>query len=208
MFCLLAANLIGVGIAFNYIGKIPLYIGVLIIGVPVIIYTTYGGLGAAIFTNGLQAILITPMLFVTAIIAFKNSGGPVAIYNGIQKNAPEFLKVFHPTGLEFALMIIIAVSAAELLNQALWQRVYSAKDIKVVKKGLLSASFMTFPMTIVAASFGLMAVAFNMELPHPSIATALMADHLLPSWASLIFMMIIVLAATSTASDALAAFHQ
>ena len=65
---------------------------------------------------------------------------------------------------------------------------------------------MTFPMTIVAASFGLMAVAYNMELPHPSIATALMADYLLPPWASMIFMMIIVLAATSTASDALAGF--
>lgn len=206
MFCLLGANLIGVGIAFNYIGKVPLYIGVLVIGVPVIIYTTYGGLGAAIFTNGLQAILITPMLFITAIIALKNSGGPVAIYNGIQEHAPEFLNVFHPTGLEFALMIIIAVSAAELLNQALWQRVYSAKDIKVMKKGLISASFMTFPMTIISASFGLMAVAYNLELPHPSIATALMADYLLPPWASLLFMMIVVLAATSTASDALAGF--
>jgi Na+/proline symporter len=71
---------------------------------------------------------------------------------------------------------------------------------------LISASLMTFPMTIIAASFGLMAVAFNMELPHPSIATALMAHYLLPPWASMIFMMIIVLAATSTASDALAAF--
>jgi len=206
MFCLLAANLIGAGIAFNYIGQIPIHIGVLIIGVPVIIYTTYGGLGAAIFTNGLQAILITPMLFITAIIAFKNSGGPVAIYSGIQEHAPEFLNVFNPSGMEFALMIIIAVSAAELLNQALWQRVYSAKDIRVVKKGLLSSSLMTFPMTIIAASFGLMAVAYNMELPHPSIATALMAHHLLPPWASMIFMMIVVLAATSTASDALAGF--
>jgi SSS family solute:Na+ symporter len=206
MFCLLAANLIGAGIAFNYIGHVPLYIGVLVIGVPVIIYTSYGGLGAAIFTNGLQAILITPMLFITAHLAFRNSGGTVAIYNGIQEHAPDFLKVFHPTGLEFALMIIIAVSAAELLNQALWQRVYSAKDIRVVKKGLVSASLMTFPMTIVAASFGLMAVAYNIELPHPSIATALMADNLLPPWASMIFMMIIVLAATSTASDALAGF--
>jgi len=206
MFCLLAANLIGAGIAFNYIGQVPIHIGVLIIGVPVIIYTTYGGLGAAIFTNGLQAILITPMLFITAIIAFKNSGGPVAIYSGIQEHAPEFLNVFNPSGMEFALMIIIAVSAAELLNQALWQRVYSAKDIRVVKKGLLSSSLMTFPMTIIAASFGLMAVAYNMELPHPSIATALMAHHLLPPWASMIFMMIVVLAATSTASDALAGF--
>lgn len=206
MFCLMGANLIGGGIAFNYIGKVPLYIGVLIIGVPVIIYTSYGGLFAAIFTNALQAILLTPMLFIAAIIAIKKSGGAVAIYDGVQKHAPEFLNVFHPTGLEFALMIIIAVSAAELLNQALWQRVYAAKDIKVVKKGLISASIMTFPMTIIAASFGLMAVAYNMELPHPSIATALMADYLLPPWASILFMLIVVLAATSTASDALAAF--
>jgi len=206
MFCLLAANLIGAGIAFNYIGQVPIHIGVLVIGVPVIIYTTYGGLGAAIFTNGLQAILITPMMFVTALLAFKQSGGPVAIYSGIEQHAPEFLDIFNASGMEFALMIIIAVSAAELLNQALWQRVYSAKDITVIKSGLISASFMTFPMTIIAASFGLMAVAYNMELPHPSIATALMADYLLPPWASMVFMMVVVLAATSTASDALAGF--
>lgn len=206
LFCLLTANFIGVGIAFQYLGGIPLYLGVLIIGVPVILYTTYGGLGAAIFTNGLQALLITPLLFITAFIAFRSSGGTEAIFNGVMKNSPEFLNVFHPSGFEFALMIIIALSAAELLNQALWQRVYSAKDIKVVKKGLISSSIMTFPMTIVAASFGLIAIALNMDLPHPSIATALVSHTLLPEWASMLFVMVIVLAATSTGADALAAF--
>ena len=103
-------------------------------------------------------------------------------------------------------MIIIAVTAAELLNQALWQRVYSAKDISVVKKGLISSSIMTFPMTIVAASLGLIAVAMKMDLPHPSIATALVSHTLLPEWASMLFVMVIVLAATSTGADSLAAF--
>nr|WP_280518709.1 hypothetical protein [Lederbergia wuyishanensis] len=206
LFCLLTANLIGVGIAFKYLGGIPLYLGVLIIGIPVIIYTTYGGLNAAIFTNGIQAILITPLLFITVLMAFNKSGGPAEIFQGVMNNSPQFMNIFHPSGLEFAIMIIIAVSAAELLNQALWQRVYSAKDIRVIKKGLISSSIMTFPMTIAAASFGLIAIAMKMELPHPSIATALVAHSLLPEWASMLFVMVIVLAATSTGADSLAAF--
>lgn len=206
LFCLLVANLVGVGIAFKYLGGVPIYLGVLIVGIPVIIYTTYGGLGAAIFTNGIQAILITPFLFITAFIAFRNSGGPKEIYNGVMENSPEFLNVFHRSGLEFALMIIIALAAAEILNQALWQRVYSAKDVRVIKKGLLSSSVMTFPMAIIAASFGLIAIAMSMDLPHPSIATALVSHTLLPEWASMLFVMVIVLAATSTGADSLAAF--
>src|SRR5690606_34078520 len=133
----------------KYLGGIPIWGGVLIIGIPVIIYTTYGGLGAAIFTNNIQAILLTALLFVVAFLAIRNTGGTTEIYNGILENSPEFLNVFRPSGVKFAIMIIIAVASAELLNQALWQRVYSAKDIKVVKKGLISASIMTFPMAIV-----------------------------------------------------------
>jgi Na+/proline symporter len=206
LFCLLASNFIGAGIAFQYLGDIPIYLGVLIIGVPVIFYTTYGGLGAAIFTNAIQALLLTPLLFVTAWIAFTNSGGTTKIYQGIMENSPEFLNVFNPSGIKFAVMIIIAVSAAELLNQALWQRVYSAKDFRVIKKGLINASIMTFPMAIIAAAFGLIAIAMNMDLPHPSIGTALVSHALLPEWASMLFVMVIVLAVTSTGSDSLSAF--
>ena len=206
LFCLLVANLIGAGIAFQYLGGMPIYAGVLIIGIPVMIYTTYGGLGAAIFTNSIQAILLTPLLFVVAFFAFRNLGGTSVVYEGVIENAPEMMNIFHASGVEFALMIIIAVASAELLNQALWQRVYSAKDSKVVKKGLINASIMTFPMAIIAGVFGLIAISMGMDLPHTSIGTALVAHTVLPEWGSMLFVLVIVLATTSTGSDALAAF--
>ncbi|MEC5425916.1 hypothetical protein QGM71_20910 [Virgibacillus sp. C22-A2] len=206
LFCLLVANLIGAGIAFQYLGGMPICVGVLIIGIPVMIYTTYGGLGAAIFTNSIQAILLTPLLFVVAFFAFRNLGGTGAVYEGVVENAPELMNIFHGPGVEFAIMIIIAVASAELLNQALWQRVYSAKDVQVVKRGLINASIMTFPMAIIAGVFGLIAISMAMDLPHTSIGTALVAHTVLPEWGSMLFVLIIVLATTSTGSDALAAF--
>lgn len=206
MFILLASNLIGAAIAFRYLGGVPMVLGVLIIGVPIIIYTTYGGLGAAIFTNGIQAILITPLLLIPCAMAFFKLGGPGAVFDGIMKHNPDFLKISYGPGLEFGLMIIIAVAAAEMMNQALWQRIYSAESHAVVVKSLISSAIMTFPMTIVAASLGLIAVSMGIELPHPSIASALVTHQLLPSWVSALFVMVVVLAAASTGGDALSGF--
>ena len=79
-------------------------------------------------------------------------GGPGAIFQGVAEHKPEFLNFGWDGGMQFAIMIILAVSAAEMLNQTLWQRIYTARDHKVIRKSLLSSAVMVFPMTIVAAS--------------------------------------------------------
>ena len=128
------------------------------------------------------------------------------VYDSIMKVQPEFLKIFSSSGIQFAVMIIIAVTAAELLNQTLWQRVYSAKNHKVVRNALLSAAIMIFPMTIVAAFFGLSAVAMNIEVPHTSVVGALVVDASVPRWVCLLFVLVIMLGASSTGGDALSGF--
>lgn len=206
MFVLLSVNIIGASIMFRFIGGVPPLLGVLVIGVPIIVYTMYGGLGAAVITNAIQAICLVPLLFITCYSAIGRVGGASGIFEGIMAQNPDFLKIFYSSGFQFAIMIIIAVCAAELMNQALWQRVYAAKDHAVVKKALLSSAVMVFPMTIIAASLGLIAVSMGMELPHPSIASVLVIYEVLPIWATLAFSVVVVLAATSTGADGLSAF--
>ncbi len=206
MFILMSSNLIGAAIALKYIGGIPVMTAILVIGIPIILYSTYGGLGAAIFTNGIQSLLITPLLLIPALFALRKMGGAGALYDKILEVNPSFLEVFNKSGIEFAILIIIAVCSAELLNQALWQRVYSAKDQKIINKSLISSAIMTFPMTIVAASLGLVAVALKMDLPHTSIAPALVINTLVPQWMVVMFVLVVILAAASTAGDALSAF--
>ena len=145
MFILFTSNLTGAAIAFKYIGGVPMVLSVLVVGYPTIYFATRGGVSAAIFSNGLQSILITPFLILPAIYVLIHFGGSGMVYDSIMKVQPEFLKIFSSSGIQFAVMIIIAVTAAELLNQTLWQRVYSAKNHKVVGNALLSAAIMIFP---------------------------------------------------------------
>lgn len=206
MFILFASNLTGAALAFKYIGGIPMLISVLIVGVPTIYFATRGGVSAAIFSNGLQSILITPFLILPAVFALAHFGGPQPVYDAVMAAKPEFLKVFDRNGLEFAVMIIIAVCAAELLNQTLWQRVYSAKSHKVIKRSLLISAIMVFPMTIVAAFFGLAALSMNIEVPHTSVVAALVVDASVSRWVCTLFVLVIMLGASSTGGDALSGF--
>ena len=206
MFILFASNLTGATLAFEYIGGIPPIVSVLIVGIPTIYFATQGGASAAIFSNGLQSILITPFLILPAAFTLFHFQGTGQIYETIMEVKPEFLEVFDRAGVEFAIMIIIAVCAAELLNQTLWQRVYAAKNHKIIRKSLLASAIMILPMTIVAAFFGLAAVAMDVEVPHTSVVAALVVNDSVPKWVCTLFVLVIMLGASSTGGDALSGF--
>jgi len=206
MFILFASNLTGAVLAFKYVGGIPILISVLVVGIPTIYFSTRGGVSAAIFSNGLQSILITPFLIIPAVFVLLHFQGAGAVYNAVLSEKPAYLDIFNGSGMEFAIMIIIAVCSAELLNQTLWQRVYSAKSHKVIKRSLLASAIMVFPMTIIAAFFGLAAFAVNVEVPHTSVVAALVVNGSVPVWASTIFLLVIMLGASSTGGDALSGF--
>lgn len=181
-------------------------LSVLLIGVPTIYFATQGGVNAAIYSNGLQSILMAPLLFIPAFFVLRGFGGAGNIYDGILEAAPQALMVFNEGGLRFAVMIIIAVAAAELLNQTLWQRVYAAKDHKILRRSLISSAVMILPLTVVAAFFGLSALATDIEVVHTSIVGALVINNNVPEFVSLLFIIIIMLGASSTAGDALSGF--
>lgn len=206
MFVLLCSNLIGAAIAFKYIGGVPMIISILTIGIPTIYFAAFGGVGAAIFTSGLQSLLITPLLLIPSAVAIFGLGGPGAIFDGLMEKAPDLLKIDFGPGVQFAIMIVIAVAAAEMLNQTLWQRIYTAESPKVIKKSLLSAAVMTFPMTIIAALFGLTAIILPASIENTSIASAMAISQTVPQWACAIFVLVVVLAASSTGGDALSGF--
>lgn len=206
MFILFVSNLTGAALAFKYIGGVPMLVSVLVVGIPTVYFATSGGVNAALFSNGLQSILITPFLIIPAIFALVHYGGAGKIYDSVLAAKPEFLEILNIPGLEFAVMIIIAVCAAELLNQTLWQRIYVAKDHKTVSRSLLYAALMILPMTIIAAVFGLAVVGTGSEVPHTSIAGAIFIDETVPKWVTTIFLVVIMLGASSTGGDALSGF--
>ena len=206
MFLLFATNMTGATLAFNYVGGIPRIISVLIIGIPTMYFAMRGGVIAAIFSSGLQSILITPFLIVPVIFVLTHFHGAAPVFADIMRTQPEFLEIGNSGGVQFAIMIIIAVCAAELMNQTLWQRIYSASSNKIVKRSLVAAAVMVFPMTIIASFLGLAAVAMKLDVPHTSVVAALVVNETVPRWANTLFILVIMLAATSTGGDALSGF--
>lgn len=206
MFILLVSNLIGAALVFKYMGGVPMIVSVLAIGLPTIYFAAFGGVRAAITANGIQSLLITPLLVLPAAFVLFDVGGPGAIFRGVAEHKPEFLNFGWDGGMQFAIMIILAVSAAEMLNQTLWQRIYTARDHKVIRKSLLSSAVMVFPMTIVAAFLGMAAIGLGTNVPHTSIVSGMVVFEQTPSWVAALFSVVVVLAASSTGGDALSGF--
>lgn len=206
MFVLLVSNFIGAALVFKYIGGVPMIVSVLAIGVPTLYFAGFGGVKAAIATNGLQSLIITPLLLLPAGYILVDLGGTDSIFAGVLAHAPEFLNIGWDPSMQFAVMIIIAVTSAELLNQSLWQRIYTAKNQQVITKSLGAASVMVFPLTIVAAFLGFAALGLGTTVPHTSIVSGMVIFENTPNWITALFAVVVVLAASSTGGDALAGF--
>ncbi|MDP9807048.1 Na+/proline symporter [Trueperella bonasi] len=206
MFVLLVSNLIGAALVFKHMGGVPMIVSVLAIGIPTLYFAGAGGVKAAIVTNGLQSLLITPLIILPAAYILTDLGGPGPIYQGVLENKPEFLNIGWDASTQFAIMIIFAVTSAELLNQSLWQRIYTAKNQKVINRSLGAAAVMVFPMTIVAAFLGFAAIGLDTTVPHTSIVSGMVIFENTPSWIAALFAVVVVLAASSTGGDALAGF--
>lgn len=206
MFILLVSNLIGAALVFNYMGGVPMIVSVLAIGLPTIYFAAFGGVNGAIAANGIQSLLITPLLLLPAAFIVFGHGGPGTVYQGVAQQMPEFLNLAWDGSLQFALLIILAVTAAELLNQTLWQRIYTAKNHKVIRKSLLASSVMVLPMTIVAAFLGFAAIGLGTNVPHTSIVAGMVIFENTPAWVAAAFSVVVVLAASSTGGDALSGF--
>ncbi|WP_297564505.1 sodium:solute symporter family transporter [uncultured Arcanobacterium sp.] len=206
MFILLVSNLIGAALIFKYVGGIPMPISVLAIGLPTLYFAGIGGVKAAIATNGLQSLLITPLIFLPAAYMLFDLGGTSSIYEGVRAARPEFLDIAWDPSMQFAVMIIMAVTAAELLNQSLWQRIYTAKNQKTINRSLGAAAVMVFPLTIVAAFLGFAAIGLGTQVPHTSIVSGMVIFENTPTWITALFSIVVVLAASSTGGDALAGF--
>lgn len=206
MFILLVSNLIGAALVFKYMGGVPMIVSVLAIGLPTIYFAAFGGVNGAIAANGVQSLLITPLLLLPAGFIVFGQGGPGAVYQGVADKAPEFLNLAWDGSFQFAILIILAVCAAELLNQTLWQRIYAARSHRVIRKSLLASSVMVFPMTIVAAFLGFAAIGLGTEVPHTSIVAGMVIFENTPTWVAAAFSVVVVLAASSTGGDALSGF--
>ena len=195
MFIFLCAEVTAVSLLVNYISGTPLWVTALVIITTTLIYTLYGGLKASIFTDNFQFYIILILLFISAYYLFSlylnNTSFEIIKSNSIQLISSNYIPNY-TAGLTF----FIAVAATNLFHQGNWQRIYAAKNNKVLKKNLIISFIIIIPIVSFMGISGIIAISFDSEI-NPDLA---FFSILLKDRAEFLSILIIVLAVSLTIS--------
>ena len=175
MFVFLAAELTGIAGALSLVAGVPQWQTAVLVGGFVLLYTSYGGLRASIFTDSIQALLVLPLLVVAFAGAIVSLGGAGEIHDGITATNPSLLDPGFVPGLQFGLALAFAILGAELINQLWWQRIYAAEDGRTVERGFRNATIANGLIVFLAGLFGLVA-AGNADIVTDVTSSAYNAD--------------------------------
>ncbi len=190
MFVFLAAEMGAIARAVRLITGAPLLLTLLIVGGATLAYTVYGGLRASIFTDNLQFPLIVPLMVAVLVATLVEIGGWGPAFDAVREVRPELLSVTHRPGIELAVTLIIAITAANLFHQGFWQRVYASKSDADLRRGFLSAGLIVIPLVIAGGLFGLWATGQGLAGPFDPIALFRLALDVLPSFLVVVLMVL------------------
>ena len=177
MFIFLCAEITAIAILINYISGVALWVTALITLVGTLTYTLYGGLRASIFTDTIQLAVIFFILLISVIYLTSFYGDQFSFEFIRQKN-PNFLSGDYIPNYTSGLTFFIAVAATNLFHQGNWQRVYAAKNNKILKKSLIISFLAIIPIVLFMGFSGLVAVSINPQvIPDLGFFSLLLKDQ-------------------------------
>ena len=192
----LIAEVTAVSMLINYISGTDLWITALIVIISSLIYTLYGGLRASIFTDNIQFLFLIVLLLITFSYLL-NFNTNEFNFNYIKRKQPQLLSINYLPNFTAGLTFFIAVAATNLFHQGNWQRVYAAKNKKVLKKSLIFSFLIIIPIVFFMGFSGLVAASSeNIDAPDLAFFQLLLKDQYL-----IISVIIIFLAISLTVSS-------
>lgn len=170
LFCLTASQVLASASVISAITKIPLNVAILISGIIVITYTTFGGMLADAIADIVQFFIIFFGLLIALPFVIKGAGGWSAISAALPPVELNAFKIGIPT----ILGLIFNYFCTFLSGPEMVSRFSSAEDEKTAQKAsILSAIFMTL-LAFIPTVIGLVALAKNPLLDGGNGTTALM----------------------------------
>jgi len=195
MFIFLCAELTAVSMLVNYISGTPLWLTATWVIVTTLIYTLYGGLRASILTDNIQFFIVLILLFICTYYLFYLNSESIS-FQVIQTNSQHLLSSKYIPNYTSGLTFFIAVAATNLFHQGNWQRVFAAKNNKVLKKSLWVSFIIIIPIVFFMGISGIIAVSLDSKV-NPDLA---FFSIILKDKAEFLSMLIIILAVSLTVS--------
>ena len=193
MFIFLCAEVTAVSMLVNYISGIPLWITATLVIISTLAYTLYGGLRASILTDNLQFFIIIVLLFISFYYLFSLN---FISFELVKTNSGHLISSKYIPSYTAGVTFFIAVAATNLFHQGNWQRIFAAKNEKVLKKSLLFSFFIIIPIVFLMGMSGIIAVSIDNKV-NPDLA---FFSILLKNRSELLSLIIIILAISLTTS--------
>lgn len=216
----------GAGNLFEVMLNVDYVTGLLITGVVVMIYTAIGGFRAVVLTDLIQGVLILfggIALFAALIITLGgpveaiNALGNVKIFGGMDGSALfEFGKLGPPPVMKsgmvipFILSLTFAISIAQMASPQLVVRFISARDERVISKGMILTPLIigVFALTVFSIGpFGWLVIPKYDDpvkyLKNPDLVVPFIAMKLFPVGLNALLLTAVVAAAMSTINSLL-----
>jgi len=202
----LTAEMTGMALIAGLVTGLPLWATAVAVMTATLAYTGYGGLRASIFTDGIQFLLMVPLLVWLVVAAWQALGGAGPGVAALAERAPQLLDPLTAVGLEGGLTLIIAILLTNLFHQGYWQRVFAARDERSLRTGFIVAGVVVFPIVFAMGLFGLAFVAVDAP-GEASTAVFAVVLEALPAWAGLVLILlglVLVMSSADTILNAVA----
>ena len=190
----LIAEVTAIASLLNFISQIPLWITAGITLIICLLYILRGGFKLSIITDKYQFIFIILIILASIFIILGNID--LSSYELIKKNSPNLIDKNYLPNYTAGLTFFIAVAATNLFHQGNWQRVFSAKNNRILKSSLIYSSLITFIIVFWMGYTGLLSLSLNSKVI-PDLA---FFDLLLDKKNSAVVIAILILAMSLTLS--------
>merc|ERR1711991_576286 len=135
-----------------------------------------GGFKLSIITDKYQFMIIAVLIFASVILILGNL--EINSFKLIKENSPNLINSKYLPNFTAGLTFFIAVAATNLFHQGNWQRVYAAKNNKVLKNSLIISFFIIIPIVFFMGFSGLVAVsADTVSVPDLAFFKLLLKDQ-------------------------------
>lgn len=161
MLITLTAEITAIAKLMTLLAPIPLWLTAAVVMTATLLYTSWGGLKASIFTDKIQIIIIVPLLVVLVFLGWRATGGIAPVTASLQHTAPQLLELGNMTGLKAGLTFFVAILLTGLFHQGNWQRIYAAQSTRAMRNGFLLGGLFTAPVIFIMGLFGLAFVGLN-----------------------------------------------
>lgn len=173
-----SVQIIACGSLLNTLFGWDLALSMLIGGAVGIIYSTMGGMLAVTYTDCAQWIFMTiGVFFILFPTSLSQVGGVSNLINSVPK---EYLSLGN-AGFARILSWFILYLLGMFLDQSMWQRMFTAKSLKVAKNGTIGAGIYTMLYGLVVVVIGMCGAVLLPGLADPQQTFATMALTYLPA---------------------------